>query len=202
MRRSIVIGMASSIIIMSGCATPPPPTTQTETVGAVTRSPPKEPSEAEKQAAFERLKREQEQKRAELAEAKRKYDAMREEKKKAETEVKAQREAEFNAWKQTNRGYLLKLCDTAPGDDHVDAWDNFHIAVSSDTQRAAAAKDAGKLVVECDKLRNNAEQSPDAANNKQTSKAPTAERVYRWSGYTWSNARRARADREPSEVRT
>lgn len=167
MRRAMITGLMGSILAVSGCATPPP--TQTGTVGSVTSSA---PTAEEKQAAFERLQREQQRKREMVAEEVKNFEAMRAEKTKDEAEVTAKREAELATWIQANRSYLLKLCHTAPGSDHADAWENFHIAVSSDTQRVTEASGTHKRVIDCDKL------IKEVAPNPQM------------SGYTWSNGRR------------
>jgi Ni/Co efflux regulator RcnB len=86
---------------------------------------------------------------------------------KEEEEKKAARDAEFKDWVKKNEPYLRGLCTTAPGHEHLYAWDSYRVAVSTDPKHAAEAAASGRPIINCEEL---LQQETSAL------------------GYTWSNA--------------
>jgi hypothetical protein len=91
----------------------------------------------------------------------------------------------FETWVKTNAAYIDELCRLPPGPDHATAWEQYSLAVSTDTERAAIAEKNNKRVVKC------------KAPEETSATAPMSDGMrliagYIWSssiaGYTWSNS--------------
>jgi hypothetical protein len=72
---------------------------------------------------------------------------------KEEEEKKAAEKAALMDWVKKNEPYVRGLCASDPGAEHQYAWDNFHIAVSTDSQHAAEAAKARLPIIPCEELR-------------------------------------------------
>lgn len=107
---------------------------------------------AERAATIERIK----------ADAKARVE--REEQERAREE--AERDPAFLQWQKENEAYIARLCSLPPGAEHQQAWESYHIAFSSDKERASKAAQEGRRVVPC----------PEPASTSS-------------AGYTWSNGR-------------
>lgn len=56
-------------------------------------------------------------------------------------------------WVKDNESYIRGLCASDPGTEHQWTWDNFKVAVSTDSQHASKARDTGRPVIDCEDFR-------------------------------------------------
>jgi hypothetical protein len=79
-------------------------------------------------------------------------------------------------WVKDNEPYIRGLCESDPGTDHQWTWDNFHVAVSTDTQHSSEAAKAGRPLIDCEQFRI---QKPAAFNADAFMESLKAEHIKR-----------------------
>lgn len=68
-------------------------------------------------------------------------------------EAEAAEQSALEDWKEKNELYIRALCASSPGAEHQYAWDNYRVAVSTDTERAREAEKLRRPVFACEEFR-------------------------------------------------